>query len=81
MIKKVPFEKLIRNNNKIEIEILKKNIIVLKNERDKEEILNINNNMNVFYKGMYPGVGKTTACSFYDGKKLFNTPYNKLCQQ
>ena len=79
--KVVPFEKLMRNYNLIEVDILKKNIIVLKNERDKEEILNINNNMNVFYKGLFPGVGKTTSCSVFGGKKLFNSPHHKLCQE
>ncbi len=46
-----------------------------------EELKNISINNNVFFKGLYPGVGKTTACSMFEGNKLFITPYNKLCQQ
>lgn len=38
------------------------------------------NKRNVFVKGVLPGVGKTTCCKQLENDKLFESPYNKLCQ-
>ncbi len=81
IIKKAPFELITRNNNNINFDNIEKNIIILKDERDKEELKNISINNNIFFKGLYAGCGKTTACSLFEGNKVFITPYNKLCQQ
>lgn len=52
----------------------------VKNERDKNEVNNLITNKNkILFKGLLPGVGKTTTAINYDKKKLFVCPFNKLC--
>jgi hypothetical protein len=77
----VPRELLTRKNNNIKFDKVESNILTLEDERNNDELKYISTFNNVFYKGLYPGVGKTTACSMFEGEKLFITPYNKLCQQ
>lgn len=52
------------------------------NEYDTDEINKVlDNNNRIILKGVYPGVGKTTAVKNFGKSTLFVTPYNKLCQQ
>ena len=51
------------------------------NERDNKEINKVLRKQNTIIFGELPGVGKTyTACKYSSDKKLFVSPYNKLCQ-
>ena len=54
----------------------------INDEYDKNEINNVIKNHNIAILGALPGVGKTTsACNYKCNKKLFISPYNKLCQE
>lgn len=72
----------IQNNEPVIKDI---NITVHKivDERDSNEINSvISRCKKMLLLGALPGVGKTTtACNFKCSKKLFVSPYNKLCQQ
>jgi hypothetical protein len=55
--------------------------MTLKDEYDTNEINKIiDQNKTVLFKGLYPGVGKSTACKNYDKDLLIVLPYNKQCK-
>jgi len=54
----------------------------ISDEYDKNEINNVIVKHNIAILGALPGVGKTTTSINYKcNKKLFISPYNKLCQE
>ena len=72
-----------RSNYVFSIPQVQINNIEIKDEYDTNEINQIFDKHNrVLIKGLYPGVGKTTAIINYKkNKTLFVTPFNKLAQQ
>ena len=71
----------LHKNDLIDIQTVKVNEIPITNEYDKDEIKTIlQSHNNVLIKGLYAGVGKTTATGLASDKILYITPYNKLCQ-
>jgi hypothetical protein len=59
----------------------KPNVMTVKNEYDTEEINKIINGNNcLLFKGVYPGVGKSTACKNYDKNLLIIFPCNPQCK-
>lgn len=52
-----------------------------KDEKDTRDINKyIQDHKVILIKGLYPGVGKSTACKNFDEDAFFILPYNKLCQ-
>jgi hypothetical protein len=68
-------------NELVDIPSFRSNIIEVSDEFDNNELCGlILSNKKTAVFGEYPGVGKTTAIKQLEGKKLFVTPFNKLCQ-
>ena len=69
-----------RKNKCMKIANIKVRMHKIKNEWDTEEINNVLCQHNCMILGSLPGVGKTFAASKSPYKKLFVSPYNKLCR-
>jgi len=84
--KVLPCKEFARRDNKYTVRDREEiNYIKVNSEMDTDELNTIfRENTRVLVKGLYPGVGKTTAVRNFgdqDNKILFVTPFNRLAQE
>lgn len=74
---------IIMENNEL-IKFTDYTTVETKEFQDEKNTADINkyikDNKVILIKGLYPGVGKSTACKKFDDDAFFILPYNKLCQ-